>query len=216
MSKGAASARNETLLGLRHGGSKLVHGFGAIRVGKRKLLHGLGTVASGTDECTSRRDSGGWTATEVDENGEPVKVPFDANVSTPLCPNGWTLPPHTGASADPMPPPDVTCESLPCTFDTSRYITGGTLLFDVVQDPFEREDLATKYPDVVKDLLSRLQKYNASGILPDKGGKDPSASPRNFDGVWTPWRGNPDPAACDANENPSPPSVLFTPRGAYS
>jgi len=152
------------------------------------------------DQCTTRSGEAAFTATEIDENGEPVKIPFDASLSTPWCPNGWTPPPHAGSMIAPMPPPDVPCDSLPCLFNESEYVLGGTWLFDVVADPFEHNNVAAEHPDVVKDLLSRLQKYNASAIAPQKGLKDDSADPSNFGGVWTPWRGNPDPAVCDTNK----------------
>lgn len=214
LSQGKGSARNETLLDLHLGqgaGNKCWHhvnctipGQGAIRVGKWKLLHGFTVIndnpTQSADQCTTRSGHPGFTATEIDQDGMPVKVQHGANLSFPWCPNGWTPAPHNGSVEDPTPPPDVDCKSLPCTYNTSDYVMGGTWLFDVVADPFEHHNLAEKFPEVVSDLMSRLQKYNATAIATDNGppGGD-SSNPKHFDGVWTPWEGKPDPAVCDTN-----------------
>ena len=75
-------------------------------------------------------------------------------------------------------------------------------------DPFEEHDQAASQPAVVAELLAKLQKYNDShcngqhcepdGQRADAG---PRGAPTTVNGlkVWIPWRGNPDPSACDTN-----------------
>ena len=96
---------------------------------------------------------------------------------------------------------------------SSGYVAGQTLLFDVVADMAERHDVAADNPQVVADLLARLQRYNDTHCanqrcLPDNaGGK--KGKPTGHSGpkgvpVWLPWRGNPDPSACDTNRTVPP------------
>ena len=129
--------------------------------------------------------------------------------SPPFCPNGWTPPPESGLA--PRPPPDgpgVACHGVsPCSFPNSTLILGGTLLFDIEADPLEEHDVATANPAVVQQLLARLQEFNASNIPQDNSAMDPASSPRRFHNVWTPWRGNPDPRACDWPPLPPPPPM---------
>lgn len=128
-------------------------------------------------------------------------------MSDPWCPNGWTPPPQVGSAYKvPIAPPDSGCTGLPCVLSvSSRYVVGSTWLFDVVADPFETRDVAAENPDVVETLLARLQSFNASNVTAQRGTHDPLSDPAKFGGVWTPWRGNPDPAACDTNKtNPHP------------
>ena len=80
----------------------------------------------------------------------------------------------------------------------------------MVSDPFEEHDAAASNPDVVAMLLKRLQAYNLTHCGGQSCPKDAAdhpqsrGSPTAVRGVpggkaWLPWRGNPDPAACDTN-----------------
>ncbi len=85
---------------------------------------------------------------------------------------------------------------------SNPLFSGGTWLFDVVGDPFETTNLATSLPDVVADLMGRLQALNASQVPQEHSATDPASDPKHFGGVWTPWRGNPTPSTlvclCDS------------------
>lgn len=233
LSEGAGSARHEVLLDLQatacngkgaQGAATPcnVPGSGALRVGRWKLIHGHAGVWSagegaGGAWCTAR--------TGVAGAGKPVPFPLPANESNPWCPYGWTPPPGSGLL--PQPAPEVAtagCKVGPGTTGNcsmppdSHYLSGGTMLFDVVADMEERHDVAAANPGVVAQLLARLQQFNASHCggqrcLPDNAGgargtptKNPSQ--HGATAVWLPWRGNTNPARCDTNRSslvPTPP-----------
>ena len=48
-------------------------------------------------------------------------------------------------------------------------------------------------PEVVKQLLGRLDYFVNLSIPQDRGIHDPNSDPSHFGGVWTPWLGNPNP-----------------------
>ncbi|XP_013382182.1 arylsulfatase B-like [Lingula anatina] len=60
-------------------------------------------------------------------------------------------------------------------------------LFDILDDPTERNDLSQKYPNIVKKMLTRLQAYNATAVPAIYPPPDPRADPSHNGGVWGPW-----------------------------
>uniref|UniRef100_A0A8C1IR45 Arylsulfatase family, member Ia n=1 Tax=Cyprinus carpio TaxID=7962 RepID=A0A8C1IR45_CYPCA len=63
-------------------------------------------------------------------------------------------------------------------------------LFNVVDDPYERYDLAERRPDVVKQLLARLAFHNRTAVPVRYPAEDPRADPRRNGGAWVPWEGD--------------------------
>uniref|UniRef100_L7LZW8 Putative arylsulfatase b n=1 Tax=Rhipicephalus pulchellus TaxID=72859 RepID=L7LZW8_RHIPC len=61
-------------------------------------------------------------------------------------------------------------------------------LFDVVTDPCELNNLASKLPNVVASLKKRLDAYGAAA-LPERNNDtyDPRSFPENHGGTWAPW-----------------------------
>jgi len=206
LSQGTPSPRKELLIELDPFdcftfGSCNIPGRGAIRIGKWKLIHGHTGMWDGqnwspgnTSNCYPRDGS---VQTGLILNITPATSP-------PFCPTGWVPPPGSGLPI--IPPPDVlACHDengnpkLPCSVEGTPYLTGSTWLFDVVGDPFERVDVSSVYPEIVAQLLSRLQQFNATKIPQSRSPVDPRSDPSRFGGVWTPWRGNPNPQTCDPN-----------------
>ena len=126
------------------------------------------------------------------DEGEYVCVPND-------CALGWNpLPGLPGNQSVPTPPNPVEND----TNGTNALVTGGTWLFDVVNDPLEKEDLSQVLPEVVERMVETLAKlsqrpgtsWDEQKICPG----DPASNPgKYFDGVWTPWRGSREPT-CNA------------------
>ncbi|XP_043917545.1 arylsulfatase J [Protopterus annectens] len=60
-------------------------------------------------------------------------------------------------------------------------------LFNITADPYERIDLSSKYPKVVKQLLKKLAQYNKTAVPVRYPPRDPRSNPRLNGGVWGPW-----------------------------
>lgn len=58
-------------------------------------------------------------------------------------------------------------------------------LFDVINDPCELNNLAEKYPNIVKTLQMRLHEFNVSAVPPGNLEIDPRGNPIFFDYTWT-------------------------------
>ena len=62
------------------------------------------------------------------------------------------------------------------------------LVFHFSDDPSETTDVAAAHPEVVADLLARLDKYTATAGPVDLGAArpNPAADARLFGGIWSP------------------------------
>ena len=61
-------------------------------------------------------------------------------------------------------------------------------LFNIEDDPCEYYNVAEKYPDVLKKLVSVMENYKKSMVPPRYKPKDKAADPNAHGGVWTPWQ----------------------------
>jgi hypothetical protein len=114
---------------------------------------------------------------------------------------------HIPSSANqppkPNPTPTPNSKRLPLTLTL-------TLTLTLQADPYEQNDLAAANPDVVAELMAKLQQYNNTHCNGQRcnttASVGPKGTPQNTTApgaqgrlVWTPWRGDPDPANCDTN-----------------
>ena len=83
------------------------------------------------------------------------------------CPDGWI---HLNGTID-LPP----------------YNPTFTWLFNIKEDPNERNNVAAQHPDIVEQLKERIEYYNSSHIVQLHPPIDPKSNPANFNGIWTPW-----------------------------
>jgi arylsulfatase B len=206
LSTGSPSPRNEALLYLDPfscfvGHSEVpctVPGQGAIRVGNYKLIHGhVSQYMSATTNVTGQFCGS--------RNGDiPSTLPhmnITQSTSPPFCPGGWVYYSADGTAQVRLPPEAAGyCSSPPCLLPpTSSLLTGGTWLFDVVNDPMETTDLSSQMPDLVASLLSKLQAINSTNIPQSHSAVDPNYDPSKYNETATPWRGDPVPFHCDPN-----------------
>jgi len=61
-------------------------------------------------------------------------------------------------------------------------------LYNVVDDPFERNDISDEHPQVVNVMLTKLADYYDASVPPRYPAYDLRADPALGDGVWRPWR----------------------------
>ena len=73
------------------------------------------------------------------------------------------------------------------TIENPPYTPSFTWLFNIKEDPNERNNVADQHPDIVKQLNEKIENYNSTHIEQLYPPVDPKSSPTNFGGVWTPW-----------------------------
>ena len=83
------------------------------------------------------------------------------------CPDGWV---HLNGTID-LPP----------------HTPSFTWLFNIKEDPNEKNNVAEQHPDIVKQLRERIEYYNSTHIVQLDPPLDPKSKPSNFNGIWTPW-----------------------------
>ena len=83
------------------------------------------------------------------------------------CPDGWV--------------------HLDSTIELPPIATNWTWLFNIANDPNERNELSQSHPDIVQQLKERIEFYNSTHIVQMDPPIDPRSNPANFGGVWTPW-----------------------------
>ena len=60
-------------------------------------------------------------------------------------------------------------------------------LFNIHDDPEERNELSSKYPDIVEMLMSRMEAYNQTAVPVSYPPPDPLSNPALHGGAWCPW-----------------------------
>jgi len=61
-------------------------------------------------------------------------------------------------------------------------------LYNITADPYEKNDLSQRFPDIVKKLQDRVQFYMKGAVPPANRPSDPEARKvAKKNGAWTPW-----------------------------
>ncbi|XP_055593389.1 arylsulfatase B-like isoform X2 [Uranotaenia lowii] len=61
-------------------------------------------------------------------------------------------------------------------------------LFDIINDPCERNDISAREPYKFRELRAKVERYRRAAAKPRNKPADPAANPANFGGVWNWWR----------------------------
>ena len=95
---------------------------------------------------------------------------------------------HTGCGREcgwkPIPDSGIDTPSVPIK-PNDRYHS--VWLFNITADPNEYNDVASKYPEVVEELVSKLKAYQENAVPVVYPPGDINADPRLGDGAWGPW-----------------------------
>ncbi|KAM3937474.1 arylsulfatase J [Leptodactylus fuscus] len=103
--------------------------------------------------------------------------------------NQWKLLTGNPGNGDWVPPQSFSNSGLSRWHNERVSLTNGKSLwlFNITADPYERDDLSERYPDVVKQLLRKLAQFNKSAVPVRYPPKDPRSNPKLNGGVWGPW-----------------------------
>ncbi|XP_066948195.1 arylsulfatase B-like isoform X2 [Macrobrachium rosenbergii] len=86
-------------------------------------------------------------------------------------------------------PPEGFDEGAPRSHGAASGITGvdsPVQLYNVIEDPEERHDVADSHPEIVAELLEDLEREFQRMVPADNPPQDPSSDPKYFGGVWSP------------------------------
>ena len=83
-----------------------------------------------------------------------------------------------------IPPPEIAATPQ---VSSDYHDKNSVFLFNITADPEERTDVSSQYPDVVDELMARLEMYNATAVPPRYPAPDPKSNPALYGNVWTPW-----------------------------
>ncbi|XP_045159647.1 arylsulfatase J-like [Mercenaria mercenaria] len=61
-------------------------------------------------------------------------------------------------------------------------------LFNIESDPFEQKDLSEQFPQIVENMLQRLEEYDKGSVSCQIPRVDSRANPAYHDGFWQPWQ----------------------------
>lgn len=61
-------------------------------------------------------------------------------------------------------------------------------LYNIKEDPCEFYNIADDYPEIVNELLTRLEWYRNTAVPPRNQPDDPTANPKYHGYEWVPWK----------------------------
>eukprot|EP00057_Strongylocentrotus_purpuratus_P012984 XP_011667458.1 PREDICTED: arylsulfatase B [Strongylocentrotus purpuratus] len=119
---------------------------------------------------------------------QPANEKFDTSIRAALRVGDWKI--KTGADYDVtthnvwMPPPESGLDTIYPTEKPNQKVW----LFNITADPLEQTDLSEKYPDVVNELVQKLEEYYEGSVPMRYPDEDLEADPALRGGSWGPWK----------------------------
>ena len=86
-----------------------------------------------------------------------------------------------------LPPPRLRNE-IPPEMIILENIYQNIRLYNIAADPTEHNELSAERPDVVRQLLNRLDYYYKNSVSPMYPALDVGSNPELHDGMWAPWQ----------------------------
>ena len=89
---------------------------------------------------------------------------------------GWWIPPPSlkGQVSQPL--------------NSEKMFLKNLWLFNITADPTEQNNLSDIYPNIIKQLLDRLDYYNSTAVPCRFPEPDPLSDPALHGGAWSPWQ----------------------------
>lgn len=112
------------------------------------------------------------------------KTSFNTSLHAALRVGDWKILTGGAGTQDWYVPPESDLTPIKPIIDPKQQVW----LFNITADPNEHHDLSKKYPDVVKSLLQKLEKYWSSSVPVQYPPPDLDADPALHGGYWGPWR----------------------------
>ena len=85
-----------------------------------------------------------------------------------------------------VPPPESSYHNKPGVVNVFDNINS-TFLFNIREDPEERNELSSAFPEMVSLLMKKLKEYNSTAVPVRYPDPDPLSKPELYGFVWTPW-----------------------------
>ncbi|XP_040277324.1 arylsulfatase B [Bufo bufo] len=146
-----------------------------------ELLHNIDPLFDDNFPCSTDNEMGEPVSSGVRPKWENSL--FNLSIHAAIRQGNWKLLTGNPGCDHWFPPPN---SSDVHDFPSFKSSGKNLWLFDIVQDPEEKQDLSDKYPEVVKMLLSRLEYYYSHSVPIYYPDDDPRCDPETS-GVWGPW-----------------------------
>ncbi|KAK7098486.1 arylsulfatase J-like [Littorina saxatilis] len=137
-------------------------------------IDGVSQWESIVNETDSPRTEFVYNIDDIDNNAAIRMGDWKLIQGNPGSMNGWYP-----ASGDGM-------ETEQADNSTEYLHSDDLLLFNVKDDPEEREDVKKAHPFVLRRLMKRLEEWKKGMVPANIPREDPASNPMNFDGVWSP------------------------------
>ena len=85
-----------------------------------------------------------------------------------------------------IPPAESYFPTKPAVVNALDNINS-TFLFNIREDPEERNELSSVFPEMVSFLMKKLAEYNATAVPVRYPNPDPASKPKLHGNVWSPW-----------------------------
>lgn len=163
-----------------------VNKFAAVRVGDFKLVMGR----------ISRNDNSWYPPPKVSEDGSEsdAKLKFSSELKVSVGAYNHKYVPSASSRGKSEKtrnghgsPIIVECGKKPLNASFNCVPEKSPCLFHIPSDPCEFNNVAAQHPDMVQQLLKRLDEYRATMVPPNNKPVDPNGNPFKHGGVWQPW-----------------------------